>query len=205
VKVIPVTGRPGIYIVGIAGPSASGKTTLARALQHHLQPTPSVLLTHDDYYRDLAHLPAEKRAAHNFDDPQALETELLLTHLQALRRGEAIQRPVYDFSHHIRTPQTVTVAPAPVVILEGLFILALPALREACDLRVYVDTPADICLARRILRDVQERGRTVQSCIDQYLRFVRPAQEALVLPSRVHADLIATCPQDAPRIAAHIR
>lgn len=200
-----MTGRPGVYIVGIAGPSACGKTTLARALQRQLQPTPSALLAHDDYYRDLSHLPLSRRAAQDFDDPQALETDLLLAHLQALRRGETVQRPAYDFTIHTRVRQTVAVAPAPVVILEGIFILALPALRDACDLRVYVDAPADICLARRILRDVHERGRTVQLCIDQYLRSVRPAQEALVLPSRVHADLIVTGPQDVPTIAARIR
>lgn len=200
-----MTGRPGVYIVGIAGPSACGKTTLARALQCELQPTPSVLLAHDDYYRDLSHLPLDRRAAQDFDDPQALETDLLVAHLQSLRRGESVQRPVYDFTIHTRAHHTKTVAPAPVVILEGIFILALPGLRDACDLRVYVDTPPDICLARRVLRDVQERGRTVQSCIEQYLRSVRPAQEALVLPSRAHADLIATGPQDAGRIVARIR
>lgn len=199
-----MTGRPGVYIVGIAGPSACGKTTLARALQRELQPTPSALLAHDDYYRDLSHLPLNQRPVQDFDDPQALETDLLLAHLQALRRGEVVQRPVYDFTTHTRAPHTEAVAPAPVVILEGIFILAVPALRDACDLRVYVDTPPDICLARRILRDVQERGRTVQSCIEQYLRSVRPAQEALVLPSRRYADLIATGPEDAGCIVARI-
>lgn len=200
-----MTGRPEVFLVGIAGPSAAGKTTLARALQRELRPMPSVLLAHDDYYRDLSHVAPAERAVLNFDDPQALETELLVAHLEALRRGEAIQRPVYDFALHTRGPQTVAVAPAPVVIVEGIFVLALPQLREAWDLRVYMDTPADLCLARRILRDVEERGRTVQSCIEQYLRFVRPAQEALVWPSRKYADLIATSPQDAWRIAGRLR
>ena len=146
-------------IVGIAGPSACGKTTFARALQQALGAAHCIIISHDDYYRDLSHLSLGERAEQNFDDPSALETELLAEHLARLRGGQAITKPLYDFSRHNRWERWVEVAPAPVVVVEGILVLAEAAIRASLDIPVYIDTPPDICLARRVLRDVQERGR----------------------------------------------
>lgn len=179
-------------IVGIAGPSACGKTTFAHALQEALGAAQCVIISHDDYYRDLSHLSLDERAGHNFDDPSALETELLAEHLARLRSGQAITKPLYDFSRHTRQDRWVEVAPAPVVVVEGILVLAEAALRACLDTCIYLDTPPDICLARRVLRDVQERGRTVAFVIDQYLRTVRPMQQEWVWPSVQYADVVVT-------------
>ena len=179
-------------ILGIAGPSGSGKTTLARAIQGGLAPAPSVLIMHDDYYHDLSDLPLAERAACNFDHPDALESERLIEHLGALRQGEAIYKPRYDFMRHTRTAEVELIAPAPLVIVEGILILADDNLRQCLDVAVYMDTPPDICLARRVLRDVRERGRSLESVIDQYLTTVRPMLAEFVLPSRRHAQVLVT-------------
>ena len=186
------THPPTILILGLAGPSAAGKTTFARALQRALGHTSTALISHDDYYADLSRLPFAERCAQNFDHPDAIETELLISHLARLRACEPVSKPVYDFSQHCRAPQTETLHPAPLIIVEGILTLAVPALRDGFDLRVYVEAPPDICLARRLLRDVRKRGRSAESVIEQYLRFVRPMQQEWVVPSRGYADIIVS-------------
>jgi len=195
---------PQCRVIGIAGPSAGAKTTFAGLVQAALGSVASIHVCHDDYYRDLAHLPVQKRARQNFDHPDALETELLIRHIRLLRQGCSVEKPLYDFALHTRAAETETVAPAPVILVEGILVLAIPALREQFDLRVYVDTPPDICLARRIMRDVQARGRTAESVVRQYLSTVRPMQEEWVLPSRRHAEIVVqegAIQQEARRVA----
>lgn len=172
-------------VVGIAGGSASGKSTVARVVAENLGRR-CVLIAHDRYYR------AAGAADTNFDHPDALDTDHLLQDLTQLRAQASTRLPVYDFARHDRAPpeRWDPVEPRPVLLVEGILVLAIPALREALDLRVFVDTPDDLRLVRRIRRDVASRGRTVHSVLDQYERTVRPMHEAFVAPSRVHADLL---------------
>jgi len=175
-------------ILGIAGCSGSGKTTLARELTTQLNAT---LLPLDFYYRDLSHLAPEERARQNFDHPESLESELLGQHVMALAEGEAIERPVYDFSRHIRVAgQTETVASAEVLIVEGILALHYENLRGLYDFSVYVNAPHDLCLTRRIYRDVRERGRTEASVREQYEATARPMADEYVLPSAQFADVM---------------
>jgi uridine kinase len=173
-------------VLGIAGGSASGKTTLARALASRLGDH-CLLVAHDRYYR-----PRGDRdpAACNFDHPDALDNQLLVRDLVRLRGGHAVDLPVYDFSTHERSACADRVEPRPIVIVEGILILAIDALRAAFDLRVFVDAPDDLRLVRRIHRDVADRGRTVADVLDQYVRTVRPMHQDWVAPSRAHADLV---------------
>jgi uridine kinase len=181
-----IGGNPPI-LVAIAGCSGSGKTTLAAELARALG---GVHFHFDNYYRDLSHLPLAERALENFDDPALIESPLLIADLTALAQGYPIERPLYDFSTYIRIPgQTETFSPANFVVVEGLFALYYSALRPLYQLRVYIDTPDDLCLERRIKRDVQDRGRTPESVLRQYEATVRPASVAFVRPSAVHADL----------------
>ncbi len=188
------------FIVGVAGPSACGKTTFCRALRDALGAASCLLISHDDYYRDLGQLSLQERERHNFDTPDALQTDLLVEHLERLRSGAAVYKPLYDFTRHRRREQGETVSPAAAIVVEGILVLACPELRGVCDLRVYMDTPADICLARRVLRDVGERGRSVQFCIDQYLRTVRPMQQEWVLPSARYAQVVVTAEDDTDSV-----
>jgi uridine kinase len=157
-------------------------------------------IQHDSYYRDLSHLPLEERRKFNFDHPNSLDTELLVQHLRHLRQGYAIEIPTYDFSTYCRLPATRTAVPRPVVILDGILILAEPSLRELIDVKIYVDTDPDLRLIRRMTRDVQERGRTVESVINQYLSTVRPMHLEFVEPSKRYADVII--PQGGQNVAA---
>lgn len=176
--------------VGVAGGTGSGKTTLVQALMQRIGRERIVLLPHDAYYRDLGHLPLEDRARVNFDHPDSLETELLVTHILQLRAGETIPMPQYDFVTHTRRRERVIVRPRPVILVEGILILVDPLLRELFDMKLYVDTDADVRFIRRLQRDIEERGRTAQSVIDQYLSTVRPMHLEFVEPSKRHADLI---------------
>ena len=186
-------------LLGIAGFSGSGKTTLARLLAR----APGVVhFPLDNYYRDLSHLPPEERARQNFDDPAMIESSLLAAHVAALSRGETIERPLYDFATHTRVPsRTETIPPAPLVIVEGLFALAYPALLPLYQLRVYLDTSEALSFERRLHRDVAERGRTPESVRRQYEETVRPAALAWVRPSSANADLIVSGAEPPERMA----
>lgn len=174
-------------VLGIAGCSGSGKTTLAAELARTLS---GLHFSLDHYYRDLSHLPPAERARQNFDDPALIESPLLAAHVAALARGQAIERPLYDFSTHTRVPdRTETVHPGSFLIVEGLFALVYPELLPIFSLRVYVDTPDQVCFERRVRRDVLERGRTPESVRAQYEATVRPSSIAFVRPSAAHADL----------------
>ena len=179
-----------LLIIGMAGGSGSGKTTIADAVMDAGGSDKVSLIPHDAYYRDLSSIPPEQRSAVNFDHPDALETELLVSHLEVLRSGRAIERPTYDFSSHTRSATTVRVEPEQVVIVEGILVLADSALRDVMDLKIYVDTDADLRVVRRLGRDILERGRSVDSVLDQYLATVRPMHLQFVESSKRYADLI---------------
>jgi uridine kinase len=177
-------------IVGIAGGSGSGKSTIARAILEALPPGSGVLLEQDHYYRSQAHLLPEERERVNYDHPDALEMELLCAHLDALRTGSSIVRPSYDFSIHDRAKVGVTVAPAPIVVVEGILVLADERLRARFDVKLFVDTDPDIRLMRRIRRDLEHRGRSFAQIRKQYYETVRPMHNAFVEPTKRFADLI---------------
>ena len=177
-------------VIGIAGGSGSGKTTVLNRIIGEFGPDPIAVLDHDAYYRDLSHLSPEKRARFNFDHPGALETELMTEHLDALIEGKAIEKPVYDFTTHTRAEETETVEPRPVIIIEGILVLAESSLEERMDIKIYVDAADDIRLMRRIRRDLQERGRSIEGILRQYERTVRPMHLEFVEPSKREADII---------------
>jgi uridine kinase len=179
-----------VFVMGVAGGTGSGKTTVARKLIAGLPAEAAVLIDHDSYYRDRSSLPRAERDLINFDHPDAIETELLEAHLVALRAGRAIEIPQYDFREHARKRETRHVQPAPVVIVEGILVLADERLRKQMDLKIYVDTDADVRLMRRMRRDMEERGRTFAQVHDQYTATVRPMHLAFVEPSKRFADLI---------------
>lgn len=176
--------------IGVAGGTASGKTTVARRLVERLGTHPVALLDQDSYYRDLADLPLEERARFNFDHPDAFDTALLVRHLEELRDGKAVDKPVYSFTQHTRTGETVRVNPGDVVILEGILILALEPVRELLDVKVFVDSDADVRVLRRVSRDIKERGRDFDGVVEQYFRTVRPMHFGFVEPSKRYADII---------------
>ena len=178
-----------VLVVGIAGGTGSGKTTFAEAVMSTLRGK-ATLIAHDSYYRAHDDMPYEERAKLNYDHPDAYETDLLVHHLKELRAGRSIEVPTYDFSQHNRAPQTTTVAPSPVIVVEGILVLADERLRKLLDIKIFVDVDADLRILRRLKRDVEERGRSVQSVIDQYIATVRPMHEMFVEPSKRFADLI---------------
>ncbi len=177
-------------IIGIAGGTGAGKTTIARSVVGELPASAVTLLEHDNYYRDRPDLDLETRTQQNYDHPDSLENTLLIKHLQALGRGEAVERPNYDFVHHRRKEETTRVEPTRVIVVEGILIFADPDLRAQFDILIFVDTPADIRLLRRIRRDMERRGRTFDDVRRQYSKTVRPMHEAFVEPSRRYADVI---------------
>ena len=179
-----------IFIVGIAGGTGSGKTTVASRMVAALPEGAAVLIEHDAYYRDRSRLPAEQRALINYDHPEAIETELLVTQLDQLRSGRPIEAPQYDFRAHVRRQERRTVSPAPVIVVEGILVLADDRLRARMDLKSVVDTDADIRIMRRVARDMSERGRTFEQVSEQYHRTVRPMHLEFVEPSKRFADLI---------------
>lgn len=184
----PMQARP--LVVGIAGGTGSGKTTVAHRLARAIPPGRCAMLEHDAYYRDQGHLSTDERATINYDHPASLDSALLAAHLRELRAGRAVEVPIYDFATHTRRRETRTVEPARVIIVEGILVFAEPALREQMDVKLFVDTDPDIRLMRRIRRDLEERGRTFQSVRDQYYATVRPMHIEHVEPSRRWADLI---------------
>ena len=181
---------PKPLILGLAGGTGSGKTTLGKKLSQEAGAGRVVLLPQDAYYQAQQDLPFEVRALTNYDEPNAFDTELLAEHLDALLRGEEVARPVYDFAKHTRSSETVTVTPCAVVILEGILVLHEPALRERMKLRVFVDAPPDERFIRRLERDVSERGRSAESVISQYRRTVKPMHDLFIEPTKKYADLI---------------
>ncbi len=186
----PAAGEKRPLFVAIAGGSGSGKTTIARSVVDLVGRDKVVYLQQDAYYRDQAHLAFEDRLKINYDHPDSIELELLVEHLQDLRNGQAIERPIYDFETHTRTDETYLITPEPAVIVEGILLLADPDLRDCFDVRVYIDTEPDVRLMRRIQRDIVERGRSVESVLAQYEKTVRPMHHQFVEPSKRYADII---------------
>ena len=176
-------------MVGVVGGSGAGKTTLVRGLVDRLGSGASVLWF-DEYYHDLVHLSPAERAVVNFDHPDSLDVDLLVAHMAALLAGRPAEVPVYDFSTHTRTGRTRLVQPGPVVVVDGILVLAFPAIRECLDISVFVDAPAEVRLTRRLDRDVRERGRTPESVRAQFAATVTPMHEAFVSPCRAFADLV---------------
>lgn len=183
-----VAYRP--LVLGVAGGSGAGKSTVVRKVIAGMAGVPVRLLHHDSYYRDDPDLTIEERAKINYDHPGSLETPLLVEHVGALVGGEPVEVPEYDFGQHRRTGRTHRTEPAPVIIVEGILVLADPALRELMDIRVFVETDADMRFIRRLLRDTRERNRTVESVVSQYRETVRPMHLQYVEPSRRHAHVI---------------
>jgi uridine kinase len=177
-------------VIGVAGGTGSGKTTVTKAILERVGRERIALLSHDAYYHDLSHLPLEQRALVNFDHPDAFDNVLYLAHVDALAHGQQVAMPTYDFTTYVRLPETVAVAPRPVVLLEGILIFADAALRERMGIKLYVDAEGDLRIIRRIQRDTTSRGRSVDSVIEQYLKTVRPMHLEFVEPSKRYADII---------------
>ena len=178
-----------VLIIGIAGGSGSGKTTLTNQIASQFQEHVTVL-KHDNYYKAHDDMTYEERTSLNYDHPNAFDTELMIADLQALKRGEPIHCPVYDYAIHNRTDETVEIQPTKVVIVEGILIFQNKALRELLDIKIFVETDADVRILRRALRDVEERGRSLESVVTQYLTTVKPMHEQFVEPTRKYADII---------------
>jgi uridine kinase len=177
-------------VIGIAGGTGSGKTTVANVIIDRVGANHIALLPHDAYYKNLANLEPAQRAIINFDHPDSLETSLLVEHIKRLKEGQSIELPVYDFKTHTRISETIHIEPQPVILVEGILILAEKALRDLFDVKIFVDTDADIRFIRRLERDIAERGRTSASVITQYLSTVRPMHLEFVEPSKRYADVI---------------
>jgi uridine kinase len=177
-------------VIGVAGGSGSGKTTVANNILDRVGRHRIAYLPHDAYYRELTNLPPNQRALVNFDHPDSLESDLLVEHIQRLRNWETIQLPIYDFAHHCRTSETIPVKPQRVILVEGILIYAEKKLRELFDVKIFVDTDSDLRFIRRLQRDISERGRTTETVISQYLTTVRPMHLEFVEPSKRYADII---------------
>ena len=177
------------FIIGIAGGTGSGKSTLVRNLSAYFGDRAAVI-SYDDYYRSRDDLTLEERAAVNYDEPAAFETDLLVRHLRELKQGNAVEIPVYDFTVHNRSNQVRSVIPGPVIILEGILLLSVEELRSELDLKVFVDADADVRFGRRVKRDVRKRGRTIESVLEQYQTTVKPMHDRYVEPSKKCADVI---------------
>jgi len=185
-----MTARPIPLIIGIAGGSGSGKTTVAQQILKRVGSHRIAYLPHDAYYKDLSGLPPIQKAEVNFDHPNSLETELLIQHVKQLRAGNPVELPVYDFATDSRTEKTIPITPHRVIVVEGILIFAEPELRPLFDLKIFVDTDSDLRFIRRLQRDISERGRTPESVINQYIQTVRPMHLEFVEPSKRYADVI---------------
>ncbi|UTH74967.1 uridine kinase [Chromobacterium sp. IIBBL 290-4] len=178
------------FIIGVAGGSGSGKTTVTNKVLETIGSEMAAVIIQDYYYRDQSHLTFEQRLGTNYDHPQAFDWPLLISHIDDLRNGRSIEMPLYDFANHTRSDKTVTVQPAPVIVIEGLFPLYDAALREMMSLKIFVDTDSDVRFIRRLKRDIAERGRTMESVIEQYLSTVRPMHNQFIEPTKRFADVI---------------
>ncbi len=185
-----MTNQPTPIVIGIAGGTGSGKTTIANVILEQVGEKKIAFLAHDAYYKDLSDLPLPQRAKINFDHPDSLDTPLIIQHVESLKNWQTIQLPIYDFKTHTRTKQTIPVEPQAVIIVEGILIFAEPKLRKLFDVKIFVDTDPDIRFIRRLERDIAERGRTTQSVIEQYMDTVRPMHLEFVDPSKRYADVI---------------
>ena len=179
-----------VTVIGVAGGTGSGKSTLVKRLQEAFRNEDVATLCHDYYYKAHPELSYQERTQLNYDHPESFDTDMLVEHIRALKNNQTIERPVYSFVEHNRTEDTVVVKPSKVIIIDGILIFENKELRELMDIKVFVDTDADIRLARRILRDVRDRGRTMESVITQYTTTVKPMHEEFVEPSKRHADVI---------------
>jgi uridine kinase len=188
-----------VYVIGIAGGTGSGKTTLARAVTASIPPEHVATLEHDHYYKDGSDLSADERAQRNYDHPDSLDTSLLVEHLRELKAGRPVDVPQYDFVTHSRRAERVRIEPKPIIVVEGILVFVDADLRSQMDVKLFVDTDADIRVMRRIRRDIEQRGRTFQSVREQYYRTVRPMHLAFVEPSKRWADLII--PEGDTRVA----
>lgn len=176
--------------IGVAGGTASGKSTVSANLLEQAGSHNIAYLAHDSYYREISQIPRTQDGRLNYDHPNSLETSLLVEHVRMLQDWQAVEQPVYDFTVHARRTETITVEPQPIILVEGILLFVEPDLRDLFDIRIFVDTPDDIRLIRRLTRDIAERGRTVESVIEQYLATVRPMHLEFVEPSKRHADVI---------------
>ncbi|ASA97875.1 MULTISPECIES: uridine kinase [Anoxybacillus] len=177
-------------VIGVAGGSGSGKTTVTKAIYEHFQGHSILMLEQDFYYKDQSHLPFEERLKTNYDHPLAFDNDLLIEHINKLLNYEPIDKPVYDYTLHTRSNDVIRVEPKDVIILEGILVLEDERLRNLMDIKVYVDTDADIRIIRRLLRDIKERGRTLESVIEQYVNVVRPMHNQFIEPTKRYADII---------------
>ncbi|AXJ01476.1 uridine kinase [Cyclonatronum proteinivorum] len=178
------------FVIGVAGGSGSGKTTVVSHIIDAVGSENLVLLQHDSYYRDLKHLSFEQRVRQNFDHPAALETELLIRHVNALLSGYSIKCPIYDFKNHVRSENYSTYTPKPIILVDGILIFYERELRDLMNIKIFVDTDDDLRLLRRLKRDINDRGRSVDSVLNQYEKFVRPMHLEFVEPSKRYADII---------------
>ncbi len=178
------------YTIGICGGSGSGKSTVTRRIVEAFGNDHIVVIEQDSYYRDQTHLPYEERIQTNYDHPDAFDTGLMVSQIRSLQQGKPIEKPLYDYTRYTRKTETVRVEPRPILILEGILLFFDRGLRDTMDLKVYVETDADVRILRRIRRDMKERGRTLDSVIDQYLETVRPSHLQFVEPSKRYADII---------------
>jgi uridine kinase len=177
-------------VIGVAGGSGSGKTSVTKAIYDSFKSQSILMIEQDYYYKDQSHLPMEERLKTNYDHPLAFDNDLLIQHIQKLLRHEAIEKPVYDYAVHTRSSEVVHVEPKDVIILEGILILEDERLRNLMDMKLYVDTDADLRIIRRLLRDIKERGRSMDSVIEQYVNVVRPMHNQFIEPTKRYADVI---------------
>jgi uridine kinase len=188
------------FVIGVAGGSGSGKSTVTRQVLASIGPEMASVVYQDDYYCDQSHLSPDERRKNNYDHPQAFDWALMVQHVQALRRGESIDMPSYDFAQDNRSSQTTTVKPAPVIVIEGMFALYDADLRKMMSLKVFVDTAPDVRFIRRLQRDIAERGRSMDSVINQYLDTVRPMHKQFIEPTKRHADVILPHGANGPAV-----
>jgi uridine kinase len=188
------------FVIGVAGGSGSGKTTVVRHIIERVGPVNLTLIQQDSYYRDTAHMPDEERALQNYDHPASLETDLMTRHVRTLIDGGTVDIPVYDFASHERARQAIKAAPRPVILIDGILIFFEKELRDLMDLRIFVDTDADVRLLRRLKRDIVERGRSIDSVLAQYETYVRPMHLEFVEPTKRYADIII--PHGGENVAA---
>lgn len=177
-------------IIGVAGGTASGKTSVSRTLYDTFSDRTITLLRQDDYYNDQSHMTIEERIKTNYDHPLSIDSDLLVKHLKQLMNGESVEKPTYDYANHTRSDVTETIAPTKIIIVEGLFVLEEVQIRELLDIKVFVESDDDIRFIRRLLRDTTERGRTIESVINQYIGSVKPMHEQFVEPTKKYADII---------------